>query len=75
MGPAASTREHWLDKASRDAIQQKLFELYLENTGSAFLEVSFPEFGHTVIYSDNMYDQIKSQYIFPSGLVSKYQAL
>lgn len=49
----------WIDKLSREAIFAKLFELYVE-TNDAFLEVSFPEFGHTVIYSDNMNHQLKN---------------
>jgi hypothetical protein len=35
--------------------------------------VHFPEFGHNVLYSDNMYDRVKNDYIFPSNLVEKYQ--
>lgn len=38
------------------------------------MEIKFPDhFGHTVIYSDNMYDSIKKDYIFPSNLLQKYQ--
>lgn len=62
--------EFWLDKLSRDAIQQKLFELYIEETNTAFLEVKMPDyFGHTVIYSDNMYESVKRDYVFPSNLL------
>lgn len=66
-------KEFWLDKMSREAIQQRLFELYIEETGVAFLEVKFPEFGYPVIYSDNMYEGVKGQYVFPTGLVEKYR--
>ena len=57
----------------REAIHQKFFELDMEASDQAFIEIHFPEFGHTVIYSDNMYDSMKGQYIYPSGLLQKYQ--
>lgn len=62
-----------MDRASREAIKQRLFELYLEAQEEAYLEVRLPEFGHTVLYSDNMYDCLKTDYVFPSNLVQKYQ--
>jgi Phosphoinositide 3-kinase family, accessory domain (PIK domain) len=58
---------------SRDALQQRLFELYIEETSTAFLELQLPHFGHPVLFSDNMYDSLKNHYIFPSGLLQKYQ--
>ena len=61
----------WLDKLSREAIYSKLFELYIENNDS-FLEVGFPEFGYTVIYSDNMNHALKNQYIFPQNIQMKF---
>jgi hypothetical protein len=34
-----------MDKFSREAIQQKFFDLYMDATDSAFIEIHFPEFG------------------------------
>lgn len=50
-----------------------MFELYIESN-EAYLEVSFPEFGHTVIYSDNINHALKSQYIFPPIQLAQYNA-
>jgi hypothetical protein len=43
----------------------------MENDAS-FIEIEFPIFGNTVLYSDNMNHKIKHQYIFPSNLVKAY---
>ena len=48
-----------------------MFELYIESN-QAFIEVSFPEFGKTAIYSDNMNHKLKTQYIFPKSLLKAY---
>ena len=61
----------WLDKLSREAIYSKLFELYIENN-DAFLEIGLPEFGYTAIYSDNMNQALKNQYIFPQNIQMKF---
>ena len=61
----------WLDKLSREAIYSKLFELYIENN-DAFLDIGLPEFGYTAIYSDNMNQALKNQYIFPQNIQMKF---
>ena len=54
----------WIDRFSREAINSKLFELYMESK-NAYLEVSFPEFGNTVLYGDTLNHSLKSSYLFP----------
>lgn len=37
------------------------------------IEIYFPEFPQPVIHSDTLYERIKSDYLFPTTLVAKYQ--
>ena len=62
-----------MDNFSREAIQQKFFDLYMDATESAFIEVHLPEFGSTVMFSDRLNDSLKGKYIYPSNLLFKYQ--
>ena len=48
----------WIDSFSKEAINNELYEKYIESN-KAYLEVSFPEFGNTVIYQDDMQHKLK----------------
>lgn len=45
----------------------------MQSKDSAYLEVKFPEFGHVVLYSDNMYEGLRREQLYPSHLLTKYQ--
>ena len=43
----------WIDNLSKEAINNEFYEKYIE-ANMALLEITFPEFGNTVIYEDLM---------------------
>lgn len=56
--------KEWIDKTGSEEIFQKLLDLY---TGCdyAFIEITLQSWPFTVLYQDQMYNDIKGDYIYP----------
>ena len=56
--------KQWIDKHSWEAIYQEQLRLH-QATDFAMVEVQLPTFPHSVLYMDEMYDDLKGDFIYP----------
>ena len=66
----------WADKQSFKALQDNLFDLYMyqqEAEMLSFIEITFCEFGHPVLYCEPHNLAMRKKVDYPSYLVKSYQ--
>jgi hypothetical protein len=61
-----------VDLHSNEALFSKLLTLY-RSGDCAYLEVTLPSWSHTVLYMDELYNDIGTDYIYPNKLVEKFK--
>lgn len=62
----------WIDRQSFKELSEKIYELYMEQPVGkelAFLEVTLPDYGVQVLYSDTHNTALRNKYNYPKYLV------